>query len=227
MKLIEFNRLIEDQKKNELRPSKRTLLKTDKQLHDRLTLTNNIIKLMEAQSKYDLAHVVGYLEDGMEKEYNMTGNGTLENPYKIKTEYAEGSFCNAGLYFKGKGYPTFVKPFSCHDNSYNFATKLRGSCYVMSGIAQRESSFLHTVIIVENKVLDFNYNLLMDASLYTELFNFELISLTSSRDMQSYLPLINENAELLNGNKITFGHINFCFEDLIKRLKSKSDNLGF
>ena len=177
---------------------------------------------MEAQSKIDQAHNIKYLEKGLSKVCGMTGDGTLEKPYKIKTKYGECEFCHAGHFFKGKGYPDFVKQFSCHDNSYNFATKRSEDCYIIAGIGYRDVPFLHSVIVVGTKILDFNYNLLMDASLYMELFNFELITLLSSDVIKEHLALINDNAQLLHDRKITFGHINFCFYDVIAMIEAEN-----
>ena len=94
-------------------------------------------------------------------------------------------------------------------------------CEILSGICYRSYPFLHTVLLIDDYILDFNYDLIMAKDLYMDLFNFEVISKIKSEDVLANLKLFNGKNKFVKENKITYGDVCFCYYEMLEILKNK------
>ena len=157
----------------------------------------------------------------LEKQLNMMGDGTQENPFKIKIDSSIGQFFSAKQLFK-QGYPKFIKPHNCHTNSYKFAKFFNKDCEVLFGICHADIAFIHSVLKINDYILDFNYDLVMSENLYNHLFNFKVLNTIKSEDIKKYNSAL-ENYVAENHLTITDGEVNACFYELVNQTHSKTE----
>lgn len=113
----------------------------------------------------------------------LSGSGSVNKPYTIKTKFGTGRFFKANEIFKNYQTPDFIKKDFCHYNSFMLCqaiAKAGDKATVLGGIACLGRPFLHSVVCInyygEKFVLDFNYNLAMSYNLYVKLFSFNILS---------------------------------------------------
>ena len=128
--------------------------------------------------------------------------------------------------FKNRQAPSLFKKYQCHSNCFEFAVKTKRSCTILSGISFRNRSFLHSVLLMGEYILDFNYDLVMSKDLYIQLFNFEILNKVNSEDVQKYAYLFYGGSKFFKENEVTYGDVNFCFYELVDIIKKeKADNI--
>ena len=109
----------------------------------------------------------------------------------------------------------------CFQNVYEFAARNENKSEILSGIAFRDYPFLHSVILVGDYILDFNYDLAMGKDLYFKMFNFEVLSRVDSDYVKENSYLISKDSKFLTSNRIAYGDVAFCFEELVEILKQE------
>jgi hypothetical protein len=118
-------------------------------------------------------------------------------------------------------YPNYIEKQCCHSNCYETVKQQTIKCEILSGICYRSYPFLHTVLLIDDYILDFNYDLIMSKDLYMDLFNFEVISKIKSEDVLANLKLFDGNNKFVKENKITYGDVCFCYYELMQIFKNQ------
>jgi len=213
MKREDFKNLIID--KDEVRTSKIALSSSFVQLAIKRVLTSYLSQMLE--NEFVNINEYNNLKETLIKNFYLSGKGDANSPFQLNSDIGSGSFYNAKLLFLDNKYPKFVKARNCHTNSYKFAKMYIGECDVLFGICHTGYSFLHSVVKINDVILDFNYNLVMSEDLYYNLFNFEVLNKVNNADIRTYnQPLID--ALHKNNLTVTDGEVNACFYELIKLL---------
>jgi len=182
-------------------------------------LTHLISNMLENQLILDNLKEFTHHKKLLEKNFNMNGEGTIKNPFKLNINYGTGEFYNSHFLFSNSEYPKFVKPNNCHTNAYKFAKMFIGECQVLFGICETDHPFLHSVVKIKDFIVDFNYNLVMSENLYFSLFNFEVLNTINNKDIRKYNNTL-VNAITTNNLLITDGEVNACFYELLELIKT-------
>lgn len=156
----------------------------------------------------------------LKKNANLSGSGTKQDPYHITTQFGSGNFLHSSNFLVGENLDYIKKRF-CFQNVYEFAKRHSKKCEMLAGLAYRDYPFLHSVILVDDYVLDFNYDLAMSKDLYFKLFNFEVLNRVDSDYVKENMALINPDSKFLKMGRIAYGDVVFCFEELIEILKEE------
>ena len=182
-------------------------------------IKNALVNLIINQQYDDNLSEYLYYKNSLEKNFNLQGEGIINNPFRLSTNFANGKFYNAHLLFCDGKYPNFIKPNSCHTNSYKFAKMYIDNCSVLFGISSSDYPFLHSVIKIKDFIIDFNYNLVMSKDLYISLFNFEVLNEVFNTDIKAnHNRLANKLQE--NNSKITDAEVNACYYEIINLLNN-------
>jgi len=218
MEITKFRSLARLSLLNELPKTNLTKNQTVEELEQKSNLTDLIIQSISFPSDIQENRIKNSIIDFMVKHYELMGSGIFSCPFEIKTKYGAGKFFEAHSFFEDNKYPKFVRKRYCHSNSYEFAKTHNKECTVLSGVAYRRKSFLHSVVQIGDYILDFNYDLVMDKELYMKLFNFVVVSEVKSQD-------IKENDELMKeklSNRVNYGEMNFCYYELLEAIKNNN-----
>lgn len=216
MKIEEFKKLYDDEKNNLLR------YPTNKDIETLCMEDKYVLRFLieEYFSVRDDEEYIKDVEKLFKKKFKLKGKGTKEDPITINANFGSGSFMHFSEFFN-KEVPQFFKKNYCYQNAYEFAKQSKEKCKILSGIAFRDYPFLHSVILVNGYILDFNYNLAMSKNLYLNLFNFETLNQINGEDVKSNKALFNKNNKFLKENKIGYGEVVFCFDELVEILKQE------
>ena len=222
MKLEEVTRLREYEEGGCLRMPKQF---KDLNSANTLRTVNNAIEYLLSEKRCHFSLLVKKALTSCDGIVDIQGNGNKNNPYELTTDFGSGAFYNAREFFDKKEYPKFIVKNECFSNCYMLVTKgVVKDCEILSGIAYRGEGgrpFLHSVIKVDNKVMDFNYNICMDEELYYALFNFEVLNRLDSKTMMKDYEIIKKYYSYLNSQKLTTMHAVFAWEDLVDVVNSK------
>jgi len=215
----DYKILIQQTKLNQLRQTNTANKCSAITLAIKSAIAHCITNMLDYQLQLDNLSDFVHTKQSLEKNFKMQGEGTMDDPFKITTNYGAGEFYNAHFLFLNCEYPKFVRPNNCHTNSYKFAKMYLDKCEVLFGICQTDHSFLHSIVKVKDFIVDFNYNLVMSADLYFSLFNFEVLNTISNEDIK------NNNKQLIdaitkNNILITDGEVNACFYELLDLIKT-------
>ena len=104
------------------------------------------------------------------------GLGTIKHPFRIETEFGGGTFCDAHIGFKNNKYPEWIEQNYCYSNCLQFVLVTDKDCKLLSGIGYMDKPFLHSVILIKDKIIDFNYHVVMEKDLYISLTKFECLA---------------------------------------------------
>ncbi len=190
-------------------------VENSKQLRD----VNQAIEFLSRADKRSFLLLVKMLIKGFKGVNSLKGVGVKNCPYEIETDFGSGSFYSAHECFAGEVFPKDIVQNQCFHNCY--LSVIKGyfkDCQILSGIAYRGGEgkpFLHSVLKVGNKILDFNYDICMDEELYISLFNFEILSLLDSETILADYPIISKFHKLLNSKGLKTMHAVFAWDDLI------------
>lgn len=149
--------------------------------------------------------------------------------YKINTQYGSTEFYDAHRLFIGGRYPQWLKPGLCYSNCYTYALSSKTNSKVVSGIAfMGDTTFLHSVVVIADKVIDFNYNIVMSFEMYKKMFCFEILAELESKRIKDTNAWFELNYELLNSPDLQTYTLNFAHEDLLNYIKKngKRPNLN-
>ena len=219
MKLQKFRELAKAEKEGVVRKPQNMKFLSQAEIIEKKALLKLIIDLISSKYNYDEMYKVAGYEKHLKSFYNTTGNGTFELPYTLQSNFGEGKFCDLCSYFKSKEYPNFIRKRYCHSNCFEYAKRINSKCKILSGIVCKDYPFLHSVVLIGNYILDFNYDLLMTKDLYVNLFNFEILNELKGEDITVNLHKL-EKAKNIN---LTYAEVNFCFYDIINRIEHNQD----
>ena len=226
MELQEFRKLVEQESSNCLRLPLDVMHFSLEDIREKQNITTIIKEMMLSCLVDEEKNRFQGLKFKLVKKCNLTGKGTLQNPYHIQTNFGEGKFFNFYEYFKKGKIPSVFRKYDCHTNCFEFAVRSNKNCKILSGICFRNFSFLHSVLLIDDYILDFNYDLVMSKDLYVNLFNFEILNVVESEDIKKYVHMFYGGSHFFKENKITYGDVNYCFYELIDILNDeKSFNL--
>lgn len=186
----------------------------DELLEDKYLFTHWIANFLNGKSDFDY-------ESLLKKNGDLSGKGTIEDPYFINTNFGCGNFLHFSTFLgEDDDFSCFKKRF-CFQNVFEFAKSKDQKSEILSGIAFRDFPFLHSVVLVDDYVLDFNYDLAMGKDLYFKMFNFEVLTKVDSDYVKENAYLINKDSKFLIANRIAYGDVAFCFEELVEILKQE------
>ena len=191
----------------------------DESLEDKYVFTYWIASFLEDDHKGKMSNInyKGSLKD----KADLTGDGTKQNPYHISTEFGSGNFLHVSKFLDNDEILSILKKRYCFQNVYDFAKGCSKKCEILSGLAYRDYPFLHSVILLDDYILDFNYDLAMSKDLYFALFNFKIFNRVDSDFVKENMHLINPDSKFLRINRIAYGDVVFCFKELIEILKEE------
>ena len=155
----------------------------------------------------------------------VSGKGTNENPYIIKSPYGDGKFFNVKYVFKNKRCP--FKVGLCFSNAFNMASemyKLEGvdHCDCVSGIlltqkGGKQRSILHSVVELNNKwVVDVNCGMVISKDLYYKLFMFEELARFPGAEAQEMYEILETQKakDVIKRFNLRTYHMAFAMDDL-------------
>ena len=220
MKIEDFRKLCDAQERKELRKPEVLNTLTEQDINNKLGLSNVIAKFLEKFGEID-DDESRIFEKVLRRKFNVKGSGEKNDPFCIKSYLGAGSFLHFNCFFALNKAPNYFVKRMCHQNAYEFAKKSPLKCEIISGICYRKFPFLHSVILVDDYILDFNYDLAMSKDLYLNLFNFEILSIVKSDDIKVNLKMFNKQSKFLAENEITYGDVVFCYDELITILTNE------
>lgn len=221
MEFCEFRKLVEGELSNTLILPQSVENATDAVLCDKYNLTTILKEMMSASLIQEEQNRFNSLKSKLVRRCNLTGQGTFENPYHIETDYGDGKFFHFNHSFKKGKVPSLFQKHQCHSNCFEFANKTKRHCTILSGISFRNYSFLHSVLLMGEYILDFNYDIVMSKDLYVELFNFDILNKVDSEDIKKYAYLFYGGSKFFKENEITYGDANFCFYEIVDIIKKE------
>lgn len=186
----------------------------DELLEDKYLFTHWIANFLNGKSDFDY-------ESLLKKNGDLSGKGTREDPYFINTNFGCGNFLLYSKFLNANEDTSYIKKRYCFQNVYEFSKRCSKKCEIISGLAFRDYPFLHSVILLDDYVLDFNYNLAMSKDLYFKMFNFEVLTKVDSDYVKENAYLISKDSKFLTSNRIAYGDVAFCFEELVEILKQE------
>lgn len=135
--------------------------------------------------------------------------------YNINSSIGNGVFFDARTLFIDGRYPKWIEPYNCFTNTRLLILQTGLEAKILSGIAFIGKPFLHSVLLVGDKVIDFNYDLVITKDLYFALTHFEVLA------ELDYTKIL-ENKKLIKGIKGVPNYVfNFAFEEVMAQEKLK------
>lgn len=84
-----------------------------------------------------------------------------------------------------------------------------------------EKPFLHSVILVNGKIIDFNYNMVIDKDLYFKLVKFESLAELDAQKARDTFDFIIWRRDMLNKSKVQTLTMNFAFDNVLDYLQNE------
>ena len=153
------------------------------------------------------------------------GMGTIKHPCRIETDFGSGLFYDARKGFDKKEYPDFIQQNFCYSNCLQFALTTKINCKILSGIGYMEKPFLHSVILVNDKVIDFNYHVVMSKELYFKLVKFEILAEVDAQKARDTFNFVCSKRDILTKTKLQTITINFAYDDVLDYLKNEEKQI--
>ena len=143
--------------------------------------------------------------------------------YSLNSELGNGIFFDAHELFLNGEYPKWIKRYHCFTNTHLYILQTKLKATILSGIAFIGKPFLHSVLLIGDNIIDFNYDLVISKDLYFALTHFEVLSTLNYKS-------ILENEALIRKMKGVQNYVlNFAFEEVIDQEKAKqgiTDGVG-
>ena len=231
MKIKEINQLIKEEAEGKLRLPKFAKNKSDEELKKyqiiMTTIVEGVLKNPKADELINTDEVIEDLKrDGITQLKKINDEKGI---YKINSKFGSTEFYDAHKLFVGEKYPSWVQPGLCYSNCYSYVLFARQNSTILSGIAKMgDDTFLHSVVVVGNNVIDFNYNVVMSYAMYQKLFCFEVLAELDSKRIKDTHAWFEVNQDLLSKTSFQSYNINFAYEDLLNYIKKngKRPNLN-
>ena len=149
------------------------------------------------------------------------GLGSIKHQYKIETDFGSGSFYDVRKGFNKKEYPDFIQQNFCYSNCLQFAIVTRMDCKILSGIGYMGKPFLHSVILIDDKIVDFNYHVVIDKDLYFNITKFECLAEVDAKKIRDSFDFVCSKRDALRNSKLQTVTINFAYDDVMDYLNNK------
>lgn len=224
MKIKEIEQLVKDEKEGCLRSPKPAKNKSVEELKGYQTIMTAIVKGVIENDQADALLATDAVQQGLKQDgiNQIKKIDFQKNIYKINTKFGSTEFHDAHRLFVNGKYPHWIKEGLCYSNCYSFALLLNYNSKVISGIAKMgDDVFLHSVVVVGNKVIDFNYNVVMDYEFYQKMFCFEVLAELESKRIKDTHAWFELNQELLGKTDFQSYTTNFAYEDVLNFIKKK------
>ena len=153
---------------------------------------------------------------------SFSGIGTIKHPYKIETNFGGGKFYDAHKGFKNKTYPQWIEQNYCYSNCLQFILVTDKECKLLSGIGYMDKPFLHSVILVKDKIIDFNDHIVMDKDLYVALTKFECLAEVDAKHIRETIDFVFSKRSVLRKSNLQTVTINFAYDDVLDYLKDEN-----
>ena len=226
MTIEEINNLINDEDNGTLRKPKTIKNKTDQELlRAREIMTIFVQDIIENSNRHIfLNSLIGrrFMQVAGIKKFDDV-NPSIRI-YSVKTRFGDGLFFDAHRLYEDGKYPFYIKPGFCYGNAYAYVAKNNVKAKVVSGIAYLGKPFLHSVVLTGGgQVIDFNYNLVMNAELYFKLLNFEVLAELEGDKIKETYELLENNADIYEKYNIQSYTLNFAFDDVLKLISEENN----
>lgn len=146
------------------------------------------------------------------------GLGTIKHPFKIETEFGSGTFYDVRKGFEKNTYPQWIKQNYCYSNCLQFILLTKVKCKLLSGIGYLEKPFLHSVVLIGDKIIDFNYHIVMSKDLYFKLTKFECLAELDAQKIRESNDFILSKEDVLTNSCLQTVTLNFAFDDVLDYL---------
>ena len=157
--------------------------------------------------------------------FEISGKGTDENPYILKSYLGKGKCFNVKYIFKNKRCP--FKVGLCFSNAFNMAGEMYklenvDSCDCVSGISLIQGNnkwrkILHSVVELNNKwVVDVNCGMVISKDLYYKLFMFEELARFPGAEAQEMYEILETQKakDVIKRFNLRTYHVVFAMDDL-------------
>ena len=219
MSIEEINNLIKDENNGNLRKPELLENKTKQEILKAREILSIIVGNIIENPNRDrfLSSLIGrrFMENaGIEQLVDINPSVRM---YSVKTKFGDGLFFDAHRLYRDGKYPSYIKSGFCYSNAYAFVLNNNVKSKVVSGIAYLDKPFLHSVVLTAGgQVIDFNYNLVMNADLYFKLFNFEILAEVESKKIKETYHFLENNLDVYDKYNIQSYTLNFAFDDVLK-----------
>lgn len=155
----------------------------------------------------------------------ISGKGTKDEPYFVETPYGKGKFFNVNEIFKDKHCPFEVG--NCFANAFNMAGEMIKLpnveiCDCVSGISWHrkngvDSGMLHSVVELNNWIIDVNLGMVISKDLYRKLFLFEELCRISGDKIEPVIELLKKDStkEISAKYNLRTYHLAMAAEDMV------------
>ena len=195
------------------------------QLQVKQGLIGHILNLLKYDGSVDNYEDFLIAYKFLHKFCNLNGNGTIESPYIINTEFASGGFVDICHFMKNKQLPHYIENNACHKNCYLFAGLTKTATAITGIYKLNKDSHLHSIVETNGVVLDFNWGIAMSKNLYVQLFNFEELNRVQGEKLAEDYEFINKNIKKLN-YQITYAELLACYDEVLNDLKTETNKLS-
>lgn len=168
--------------------------------------------------------------------FKVSGKGTKDMPYVIESEFGKGKCFNIKHIFKGGKCPFEVG--NCFSNAFNMAGEMINlqnviNCDCVSGLALvkndgKNRTILHSVVELNEWVIDVNLGLVISKDLYYKLFMFEELSRIDGAKVEDMLELLKKDAtkDISSTYNLRTYHMVFALEDMVDFIKNETRRNG-
>lgn len=233
MKISEINELLKQENENTLRRPKKAESIKEEDLKAAEELLLSIKWFLDEEKANGLLGCLyrRIVMRGQKGIKSFKGLGTIKHPIKMETNFGFGSFYDARKGFDKNRYPEWIEQNYCYSNCFQFALLTSLDCKILSGIAYMDKPFLHSVILFKDKVIDFNYNVVMSKHLYVAITKFECLAEVDAQRIRDTWDFVLSRRDVLTKSNLQSSTINFAFEDVLDYLgneerQNKQPNLG-
>ena len=132
--------------------------------------------------------------------FEIEGKGTNDNPYKLKSYFGEGKCFHIKYVFNDKKCP--FKVGACFSNAFNMTCEMYKmpdvkKCDCVSGIALTAGvngwrKILHSVVEINDMVIDANLKMVISKDLYYKLFMFEELARFDGKQAEEMLEILKK-----------------------------------
>ena len=167
----------------------------------------------------------------------ISGEGRKNNPCIVECEFGKGKVFNVNDIFKSRKCP--FKVGACFSNSFNMICEMKNlpkvkDCNCVSGICltrrdNRNRSILHSVVEINDMVIDVNLKMVISKDLYYNLFMFEELARISGDEAEEMLNIlkIDEVKQISKQFNLQTYHMVFAFDDMKDFLTNKKRRNGY
>lgn len=168
--------------------------------------------------------------------FEISGQGTDEKPYQLKSYFGEGKYFNIKYIFNDKKCP--FKVGACFSNAFNMAGEMYKlpdveHCDCVSGIALTMGKngwrrILHSVVEINDMVIDVNLKMVISKDLYYKLFMFEELARFQGSKAEEMLEVLkkDETRKITKQFNLKTYHMVFALDDIKDFIQNEERRTG-